>query len=411
MNPSSLTTQPKKFKLDKFTLHQLGETRWKVSGKDSNGITRRKKYDANDFDHAVEEAHSILGFEYITNQSINPNRIRISDALIMAASTRNRNAETSKKEKGYCRQFLKWIDSQNLHFWYELRYEHALRYKNDLKAQELAYDTVRLYMRPVQQTSSWMAKNWPGDFYDFCETVKISKDEFCSTTYNENSGNPYLSIQQILSFLDWLHDDTIRYRLILGVALQGLAGLSIKEMIRLTWSKVNFDEGTITIDGFVKNAYRIRKIPVPTIVFKLLQKHKRQSMFHKRVVYRYADHDSYSKALRPMLREWDDKVDILPKDLRNTLQTFAIDNGFYDYFLQRYVGHAPKTVGERHYFADKGSRLIPEFRERIVSRIDDEVSKWTPPEDSKLIQVFDDAPCISRAKMHKECTANKIELN
>jgi integrase len=382
-----------------------------VSGKDSTGITRRKQFDANDFDQAVEEAHRILGLEYTTNHSINPNRIRISDALIMAASTRNRNDETSKKEKGYCRQFLKWIDSQNLHFWNELRYEHALRYKNDLKAQELAYDTVRLYMRPVQQTSSWMAKNWPGVFNDFSETVKVTKEEFCSTTYDESSGNPYLSIQQVLNFIDWLHNDTIRYRLILGVALQGLVGLSIKEMIRLTWHKINLDEGTITIDGFVKNPYRIRKIPVPTVVLKLLHKHNRQSMFHDRVVYRFADHDGYSKALSPMLKQWDESVEILPKDLRNTLQTFAIDNGFYDYFLQRYVGHAPKTVGERHYFADKGIRLVPEFRNRIVSRIDDEVSKWIPQEDSKLIKLFEDAPCISRAKMHKECTTEKIDLN
>jgi hypothetical protein len=101
-----------------------------------------------------------------------------------------------------------------------------------------------------------------------------------------------------------------------------------------------------------------------------------------------------------MMREWKNDIDILPKDLRNTLQTFAIDNGFYDYFLQRYVGHAPKTVGERHYFADKGIRLVPEFRNRIVSRIDEEVSKWTPQENSKLIRLFNDVPCISYAKMH-----------
>ena len=76
---------------------------------------------------------------------------------------------------------------------------------------------------------------------------------------------------------------------------------------------------------------------------------------------------------------------IKPKDLRNTLQTEAIDGGWYGYYVQRYVGHAPQTIGERHYHGDQGKRLIPLFREKVVSHIEAIISRWNAPVDTTIL--------------------------
>jgi len=37
------------------------------------------------------------------------------------------------------------------------------------------------------------------------------------------------------------------------------------------------------------------------------------------------------------------------------------------------------------YHGDQGKRLLPLFREKVVSYIDGEVAKWKAPEDSPII--------------------------
>lgn len=69
----------------------------------------------------------------------------------------------------------------------------------------------------------------------------------------------------------------------------------------------------------------------------------------------------------------------------NTIQTAAIDGGWYNYNVQRYVGHAPTTIGERHYHGDQGRRMIPLFKEKVVIMIEEEIKKWKAPIDSQII--------------------------
>jgi len=74
-----------------------------------------------------------------------------------------------------------------------------------------------------------------------------------------------------------------------------------------------------------------------------------------------------------------------PKDLRNTLQTVAVDGGWYGYYVQRYVGHAPSTIGERHYQGDRGDRLLSHFREKVIPHVEEAISSWEASADSPVI--------------------------
>ena len=263
--------------------------------------------------------------------------------------------------------------------------EHILQYQKSLVDRGLAFDSVRLYLLPVRRTFAWVASNWPKQYVNICQDMRLSRRESHSSTYNEEEGNPYLSIHQILNFLDWLARKNGQESLILGVALQGLAGLQLQEALRLTWDKVDMDEETITIDGVVKNRYRIRKIPVCKVIMWLLCRIRHSVDPEKLIIPDYAAFDNYSHAVHRELRRWNPTVYIKPKDLRNTLQTEAIDAGWYGYYVQRYVGHAPATIGERHYHGDQGKRLIPLLREKVVAHIDGEIGKWEAPLDSPII--------------------------
>jgi len=205
------------------------------------------------------------------------------------------------------------------------------------------------------------------------------------TEYDENEGNPYLSIHGVLDFLDYLARDPKRDCLTIGVCLQGLVGLQLQEALRLTWDKVDLEDDNITIDGEVKNQFRIRKIPIPSVVSWILRRARNTTYIGGKIIPDYANYDNYSHAVKREIQRWDPEVSIKPKDLRNTIQTAAIDGGWYGYYIQRYVGHAPTTIGERHYHGDKGKRMIEPFRKKVGDHIESEISTWKVPVDSPIM--------------------------
>jgi integrase len=184
------------------------------------------------------------------------------------------------------------------------------------------------------------------------------------------------------------------------VALQGLVGLSVKEVCRLTWDKVDLKQGTLIIDGHVKNKYRIRKLPIPQMVLALIKRIEAQRFKSNSVISHYSNYTSYTQALERESLRWNPSLELKPKDFRNTIQTVSMDEGWYDYNVKRYVGHAPDSVGERHYRGDKGKRLLPIFREKVLPHIEERINQWVPLEDSVLAKYI----VQYRAEMHEKCT-------
>ncbi len=384
-----MKTESTKFKTEKFTLHQEATGKWKVSGRDSEGKYRRIRFAAKDLNEAIHKANEVLAeqtnIESVQAQSENSEPIHICDVLLRSCENRNWTPYTKKQELMNMEYFLRWIDEEGLTYWHELRYEHILKYKHQLESKNLAHDTIRLYLLPVRRAARWAAANWPKEYVNVCEGLRLSKNRSNSSIYDENEGNPYLPIHQVLDFLDYLSRDPNRDQLVIGVALQGLMGLQLQEALRLSWGKIDFKEETITIDGMVKNRFRIRKIPMVSVVSWILrQSHQNQSSSNP-LISKYAAYDNYSHAVKREMKRWNPEASIKPKDLRNTIQTAAIDGGWYGYYVQRYVGHAPTTIGERHYHGDQGKRMQPLFKEKVVKRIEEEIKNWKVPHDTLII--------------------------
>ena len=121
----------------------------------------------------------------------------------------------------------------------------------------------------------------------------------------------------------------------------------------------------------------MRCIPVPSILLWILREYGWTA--GDLVIRPYSDYTGYSSAVRKALKLWSPESYIPTKDFRNTLITTAIDNGWWGYYAQRYVGHAPQTTGERHYHGDQGKRLVKHFREKVLNHVEAEINGWDSP--------------------------------
>lgn len=324
----------------------------------------------------------------------------------MAIQNKNWTEYTRKQELKFSMYFLEWVDKMGLVYWEDLRFEHLQSYYKHLVQKEMSYDGVRLYLIPIRRTAFWMAANWPKQYVNFGQSFRLSKTDFCSTNYSDEKGNPFLSIHEALDFLVWLLKDANKINLAIGVALQTLVGLQMQEALRLTWEKINPVEGTIIIEGVVKNQFRIRKIPIPKLVIDLLQFYRGQNDRDSNlVVSGYATFVNYSHALRREFGRWKPNLELKPKDLRNTLQTTAIDNGWYGFYVQRYVGHAPTTIGERYYHGNQGWRLIPLYKEHVVKNVEQEIASWVSSKD----QFSSNFPITIDEGLHENCTMGNLD--
>jgi integrase len=396
-NPSSLKTQGRKAVLRKIKtkfgmLHQEETTKWRICGKNYEGEYKRERFEAADVETAMAYGKEIL-FPKEKSQVVSDD-LTIEDALCYARKNKNWDPYTEEKDMMYCVYFMRWTIREGLHLWRELRREHIEKYKHELESERKAYDTIRLYLSPVRRTSSWVSSNWPREFDDFCRSMRLDKRKYQSKEYKDDDGNPYIDIHQVLGLIDFLLRQK-KTNLAVGVALQGLVGLQLQEAYRLTWNKFDLQESTITIDGLVKNPYRKRKLPIPQMVTQLLEDLPVDSQAD-RIITGYKDFEGYAYALRKLIKKWNPDIGVKPKDLRNTIQTEGIDGDWNRTLLQRYVGHSPSSITEKHYFGDQGKKMVERYREKILPKIEERIRSWSCPQDSPL------------QKLHDDCTMGKF---
>lgn len=303
-----------------------------------------------------------------------PKRIHIEDALIDSGKHRGWTPDSLKHDLEYCGYFIKWLSPQGLLYWDELDLETMEAYLASLEQKGLARQTVRHYLNPLKRTSKWIAAKHPKEFHDICSGLRHPKERL---QLSGQPRNPTLTVHEVLDFLEWLEEHPTWNKLSTGIALQGLAGLSMQEALRLNWDDVNLKKGIITVQGRVKNQYRFRTIPVVGVIIWLLRKRPDSST----PVETYSDYRHYSTAVRKALLKRN-SVTFQPKNLRNTIQTFAMERGFHDDYLLRYVGHAPRTISGKHYVAEPSVDL---FQKKIVVLLEAEIAKWPRRDSSRII--------------------------
>jgi len=186
-----------------------------------------------------------------------------------------------------------------------------------------------------------------------------------------SDGRKFLTFDQVGAFLEFL-EATGRDRLIPYIALQALAGLRIMEMLRLDFTEnLNLSEPSIIVEGQVKNTHSLRKIPIPDLLADILAEHQLGIDEHRKFGTRH----SYYHALDRALRAWMKPRPIEPKGLRRTISCEADLGGWAGVAVERYLGHAPRSVREAHYTAE-GDQLYEMMSSLVVRRINEKMADY-----------------------------------
>lgn len=382
-----------------FTIWEEAPGKWRANGINSAGSRKRERFPATGLAEAVDQGTALLFGEI---RDLDHPQLDLSAALdraIRAGSGSEEHREDLYRFGGY---FCAWAQERGFEMWHELRLEHLKQYMHDLFARGLKSKSVSHYLEPVRAASRFLAANWPEHYRDASQALRLPSHAGRDGVYREDDGNPSLLFDEILDLISWLGSHEQSLVLVPGVMLQGICGLQLREALRLRWSDVCLEAATVTIQDHpqyserVKNPYRVRRIPVPRLVHEcLLSLVKRAG----KVVDYSGNDNAYGKLLRRALVEWDPTCDIAPKDLRNTLQTHALENaiseGWNTYLVDRYVGHAPKTVAERHYFGDKKRRMVEVFREHVSCKIDRVIDGIENAKGHKRAQAISIVPFLS----------------
>ena len=362
-------------KLEGFRFTEISSQKWRASWTDiETGKRHRVRIGAKSLDEVLVQARKVRQCPPEPRTKWRPEKrrqprgeviVHISEVFIKAAANRNRSAKTQKDWDNQVEAFLKWVDKEGLSYWGELNLEVIEMYLASQKGK--AFDSIRLSLWPIRMASKWAAANWPHSFTDICAGITLRREQ-------QEKRKVAMSVKQVVSLLDKLRQEE-SLELAAGVALQGLCGMRLEEAFRLRWQDVDLSQGTVLVGATdKKNRYSHRLIPICCEALGLLRAARPVGAKKSEPLLRSWSHsNTYSKSVKRQIKK---PEGIAPKDLRKTIPTAAIQGGWYDpVIMERYIGHAAKSVTERHYLADGLDELLVAYRDKVLAPLEAEIAK------------------------------------
>ncbi|MCL4735350.1 MAG: phage integrase N-terminal SAM-like domain-containing protein [Candidatus Omnitrophica bacterium] len=344
-----------------FSLHRLGNNQWKVSGYDSEGKQRRYRLVAESIDEAIECSESILGFIPPAAPDLLTPDVVFSRWLESLAV----KDKTFKDYKNYIALFLAWVEKRrDINLFSDMRLEHLQSYANDLVRGGYSQNTIRLYLVAIKAAARWASINWEGQINDAGKGFKLPRLPHSQYEIQES---PAFSILEICRFLQYLETAEGGSKVLLGVALQALAGLRETEVLRLTRDKL--DRDLLTVEGEVKNKPSIRRIPLPALLLDYIAEYQDGDRF---TTYRH--YTAYSKVVTAHMEEWQRQCPgigrrLPARELRRTIPTELKAKGLHGWVTERYLGHSAKTITDKHYVSLPEGKLLDLMRIQVVRPI------------------------------------------
>jgi len=398
-----------------FTLQKAGVSKWKLSGMSSKGSRHRETFGADHLEGAVQHSISRLyGIVKLEETSQEP--LNIAQAMDRAIRASHGQEENKKNLRRYAKYFINWAQCEKLYWWHEIRRSHVDTYINSLVERKLKRKTILNYLEPIRMTGNRMCDDDPA-LINPTRNLRLRTDLGKSHQYDDLHGHDALSIEEVLEFADWLSSSKFGRILRVGVLISGLMGMRQREVGHLTWSNVDMINKTVTIQEETehkpKNTYSVRRHPLPENIYEELANLPRSSKtiidFKKLRKLRGCEPAEsitdavlyYTHLVRIMMNQWRPGIKLSGKDLRNTLQTTALDNPleWNKSLVDRFCGHSPKSMMERHYFADRNSRLLQLYREQVIPMIDKQVTRFKMAKKDNEGQKFDEKDSSSSLRI------------
>lgn len=373
-----------------FTLYQEKANRWRVRGKNFNGERQQKRFQASGLEEAIFTAADFL--HPVTGAPVPEPapRFTLAEAFDRALSNSRAGEEFLGIQFRYAGYFCDWAAKQGLSHWKQIRFSHVEGYARFLHREGKSRKTIRNYLNPVRMTAAHLHRDFPEEYHNAAAGYSLPLGMGAAETLAEKRGREALSLEEVLTFADWLKDHRWGQFLRPGALLGGLLGMRVREVAYLTWGNVDLRNGTLTIEAEqghkVKNEESLRLIPVPSVVLQALAEVPRTSprVFNVDLLRTCnqgrkatAPCRYYADRMTEALREWKPGSRLTAKELRNTIQTTALDDPqtWNVHLVDRFVGHAPVRMNERHYYANDPLRLLKQYREQVIPPLEKAIAE------------------------------------
>ncbi|MCG3198354.1 MAG: Tyrosine recombinase XerC [bacterium] len=348
------------FRIGKVTIRQLRpgthELRWSdpVERRD----VKRRVYGAlSDAKKSAEHINLLIhqGKGYLPGRKVAPTLKQGFAEWLRLSSMRE---ETKRDTAFVIGRFLRWAESNypGVSDWSLIRPKMVQEMILFLKREGKAFDTQRLYLRPVLGAWRYVRENY-GESVPPVPRITLKRPP--------REEISILHPVEVHSLLAWLKDHA-RHLWSIGT-LQATCGLRMWEAAFLRKSDIDFELGTVTVTKTPyhepKNRNSYRTLPIPVEAMKAIE----QTLSHARVCSlsevflsptgrvwnRTSLASAWRRALERASRDLGNPrlLGIPPRKLRGFFATSASRLGASDRVLKRYLGHAQGDILGEHYRA------------------------------------------------------------
>lgn len=289
------------------------------------------------------------------------------DQAMAEAIQASKGNETTKRV--YCtiaNRFGRWLNENRpgICKWSAVTPKLIRDYVDSFRS-DLANDSRKKYMVPIQMTARYMSATYPDDFANVAAGIGCGEVRESRIKRLERERAKVLDIEVLRTLLDWLRANRPTWYRV--AVCQALAGMRALEACNLREQDIDFAEGTVTIDETEfhrpKTESSERTIPVPRAVLEALRdqidslevRRHDGHLFVSRYTDRPWDSNGYSRAMRAAIQAcWQETgIEALrsyrPRWLRSTFATLIRQARVDDRVLKAYLGHSRRDVLGDHY--------------------------------------------------------------
>ena len=335
-----------------FSLGEDAQKRWELSYQ-SYGKQRRKWFHAENLEAAIQVAERI-----VPGTGKAPRDQLIADVLGWWVTTSSgcRKIVTDYEESA--ERFIQWIVNRGVQRWSDMDWDHLQVYANELACDGKSKRTIEIYTYPIRRASAKAAAKWPQFFRDFAAAYSPPK----ATGRKKQTAK---TLEQVGDLLLWLRDQPGGWKVLPGIALQGLCGLRVLEILRTRWNDLQLDHGRLFVTGRKGDD---RHLPLPALVIRILSE---APLRGDRINSSFSEVTGWGHAVRRFMENHMKGSSIPPKDLRNTLATERRRRLWNKEIVDLYLGRKDRAVIDVNYTWLSDEELVPLFQVEVVSKVDE----------------------------------------
>lgn len=358
------TTSPNKTVIGHVTLREIKPGKWRIRYQDpATGKDVQLRLKAGTYPEAVADAEAHNRYcrgeveappHEVKREKAKAMGLTVEEAMKQAEAGLNYNTQTLRDHRLNASRFREFAEEEGATRWKQISRELIRKFYRQMKACQLAHDTIRLRLLPVSITSAY----WALESDEYTDEFKRAQIKH-KRPKDWEPEIKHLTLEETRAFLQHLRENCPwKYH---ALAMLGFyTGMRQLEIASLRACDVDAQTRIITVTDTethdVKTEASKRRVPVPQEVIDSIRVwpiDPQGLLFRSNGGCAY-DANMLSKEWRKHVLQKARAEEIVPawftaKKMRPTFATLAGECGLDEVMLQRAMGHAPASTMARFY--------------------------------------------------------------